>query len=72
MLWRPAAIPLIVAPKRVLQVRGLFAFLLAAQKLYLDQAHGIDVRVAQADGAGEHAIFRQQLPLAENAKKHTA
>jgi hypothetical protein len=42
--------------QRILQIRGFLSALLAAQQFHLNQAHGVDVWVAQADGTGEHAI----------------
>ena len=50
--------------QRVFQFRALLSLLLAPQEFDLNQAHGIDIRVAQANRAGQHAIACQQFALA--------
>jgi hypothetical protein len=42
--------------QRILQFRSLCSQLFAPQKFHLNQAHGIDVGIPQADRAGQHAI----------------
>jgi hypothetical protein len=46
VLCSPAAIPLMVAPRGYSRL-NFSVPLLAAQKFHLNQAHGIDVRIAQ-------------------------
>src|SRR5580704_8052481 len=43
---------------------GVFAGALAAEQVDLDEAHGVDVGIAQPDGAGEDLVFLEQLALA--------
>ena len=39
----------------------MIALLFAAEEFDLDQAHGIDIGIAQADGAGQNAIAIQMM-----------
>jgi hypothetical protein len=58
--------------QRVVEFGTLLAFLFTPQKFDLDQTHGIDIGITQADGAGQDAVSRQKLALSSDAKNHTA
>src|ERR1039458_6323372 len=42
--------------QRILKVRALLSLLFAPQQSHRNRAHGIEVGIAKADGAGQHAI----------------
>ena len=54
------------------QVRAVRIALFSAQKFHLNQAHGIDIRVAQLNGSGQHSIVAQQLALSRDLQDHPA
>ena len=45
---------------------------LAAEELHLDERHGVDVRIAQADRVVEDTVGLEQGGLAEDGKDHAA
>jgi len=42
---------------------GVFAGALAAEQVYLDQVHGVDVWITQLDGAAEDLVGLKQISL---------
>src|SRR5664279_811527 len=54
----------------VVQLLSLFPAALSPQQFNLDQAHGIDVGIAEPDRAGKHGIALQELLLASDQKNH--
>ena len=70
VLCSPAAMPLIVAPSGYSRFAKILSLLLAPQEFDLDQAHRIDIRIAQMDGTRQHPVARPVARVVRYAQDH--